>query len=104
MKAHALLRLHQRQCVIMEMVIDCDKHLARNEPNLKRYEYSNDYYIGIYPRQKLIEYCLRNISKYTAIKERLISYYKDVQIRIMSLQPEIELNTTSEMDLATKLS
>lgn len=97
MKAHALLKLHERQCRLIEMIIDCDQRISQKKCDIRSYSKAipGTYYVG---------HLTKMILKYRAVKQRLISYYKDIQIRIMTLQPEIELNTSTEMDLVTTLS
>ena len=101
MKANALLNLHQRQCAILELIIDCDTRIYHKGIDLecaKKERWNNCWY------PKNIYWLEDRIERNKAIRQRLISYYKDIQIRIMTLQPEIELNTTTEMDLVTTLS
>ena len=83
MKAHALIKLHERQCKVLEMIIDCSIRINEKEMELKNCTgwTSSNYASWLKDRNE------RN----KAIKQRLISYYKDIQIRIMMLQPEIEL-------------
>lgn len=101
MKAHALLKLHQRQQSIIEMIIDCDGRITMKKSDLKRItsntNQENKWWNAF---TKAESHCEDRINRYTAIKQRLISYYKDIQIRIMTLQPEIEL-PERECDLLT---
>lgn len=101
MKTSALLKLHQRQVDTLEMIIKCNDRLSMWDNDLRQAQKQGSNSIW-WPHniKRTEEYIYRN----KAIKQRLISYYKDIQIRIMTLQPEIELNTTSEMDLSTTLS
>lgn len=97
MKANALLKLHEKQCRVIEMIIDCEQRNAEKKSELK--SALKDYKFSDY-----ISFLIDRSDRNEAIKQRLISYYKDIQIRIMTLQPEIELNTTTEMDIVTTLS
>jgi len=95
MKLELLYQLHERQCNIIDMLKKCDKRIKDWKEDAEKMHYKIVFGLG---------WMEAKIQKYEAIKQRLISYYKDIQIRIMMLQPEIELNTTSEMDMATILS
>lgn len=76
------------------MIDKCDKRAKELQDDLLK----PCYYLTIPNEIKA------QIKRLKTIKQRLIEYYKDIQVRIMTLQPEIELNTTSEMDLSTTLS
>jgi len=76
-----LKKLHERQCSLFEMIEKCDKRAKELQDDLLK----PCYYLTIPNEIK------SQIKRLKAIKLRLISYYKDIQIRIMTLQPEIEL-------------
>jgi hypothetical protein len=88
MKTSALLKLHQRQVDICDMVIKCQNYLRNLEPELKRCQESKDYYIGIWTRNELVKKYSKEVAKYSAIKNRLERYYDDIQLRINNLKPE----------------
>ena len=87
MRTNALLKLHQRQVDILDMVIKCNNYLADHAPKLRSYQASKEWYIGIWTRHELIDYHVKLVNKYTGIKQRLILYYLDIQKRIEAMQP-----------------
>ncbi len=94
MKANALLKLHQRQVDLLDMIVRCNNNINAYESDIRLYESWKNLWVY----QKTINHHKGKVQKYTAIKQRLVSYYKDIQVRIMSLQPELEL-TESEAQL-----
>ena len=105
MKTNALLKLHQRQVDLLDMIIKANNHVNVAKSDLNIIKATTDFkqiawfqFVGAERDENI------KIVKYTAIKERLIRYYKDIQVRIMILQPIIELTTSTEMDMVTTLS
>ncbi len=97
MKTSALLKLHQRQVDLLDMIVKCGNYKRGMEADKRMYESYTDRWAYV----AIITHCEKMIERYTAIKQRLIRYYLDIQKRINSMQPTIELNTISEMDLVT---
>lgn len=97
MKTSALLKLHQRQVDILDMIV-------KAENNRKSFE--RDGYIY---RQKTdsrwygshLEHIDKVVLRYAAIKERLIRYYLDIQGRINDLQPKKEISQV-KADIVTQ--
>lgn len=89
MRYNALLKLHQRQVDILDIIVSCSNRIAEGERDLKRLESEKD------PRERNWQDFMRSIPKtkdklikYNAVKSRLIAYYLDVQGRINKLYPE----------------
>ena len=89
MRTSALLKLHQRQIDLLDMIVKCDNYINNAKPELKRCKASKDYYIGVYYRHELITRYEAKIAKYTAIKFRLIRWYLDIDNRKLMLQAEL---------------
>lgn len=87
MKTKYLLALHKRQVDLLDMVTTC-------EERIKMWKLDKRIHAGNWIVQSMNDHADKNIARNAAIRQRLISYYKDIQVRIMSLQPEIELNET----------
>lgn len=101
MKTSALLKLHQRQVDVLDMIIKCQNYLRRMEPDLKTYQESKDYYIGIWTRNELVKRLSKDVAKYSTIKSGLIRYYEDIQDRINKLHPKKTSDLEGDL-LATK--
>ena len=97
MKTSALLKLHQRTVDILDMIVTCEKRITM-------WKLDKRVHAGNWLIQSMNDNADKNISRNSAIKERLIRYYLDIQQRIKALQPTIELNTIKEVDLSTHLS
>ena len=87
MKANILLKLHERQSSICSMYIKCNKYLYSAEIDLMAADKSI-----WYPEN--LKWIRSQVEKYKAIKNRLTGYYLEVQKRIDSMHPIIELTET----------
>ena len=99
MRTSALLKLHQRQIDILDMIIKSDNNRISFKWDLKQIEdYNNRARVKdwLYPDKK--NHYLKMINRYWAIKERLIRYYIDVQKRIEAMQPQLTISP-AESDL-----
>ena len=93
MNFEELQKLHQRQCNIMDLI---KRTIERKKEWLDMA--AKEHYRIVFG----LNYMRRKIAFHEAVKNRLINYYINQQVKIMMLQPE--LNTTTEMDMATTLS
>ncbi len=98
MKASALLKLHQRQVDLLDMVVKCNNRIHSKEVDLRFIQSCTDQKDKWwYEFTKAEENCKMWIERTQAIRERLKRYYLDIEKRIKSLQPEL-------MDLVTQKS
>ncbi len=104
MKTSALLKLHQRQVDILDMIVKCNNYINDHAPKLRTLQASKEWYIGIWTRHELIKHEAGLVNKYTGIKQRLIRYYLDIQERIKSLQPELNNEYEKETKLQNHLT
>lgn len=93
MKTDKLYELHTKQCNIIDLIKRTDQRQQDWQEML-----SKEHYRIVFGTN----YLNRKIRFHEAVKNRLINYYIKEQVNIMILQPE--LNTSTEMDLATELS
>ena len=91
MKTNALLKLHQRQVDILDMIIKAQNNRNSFERDGKIFRQKSDsHWYGNH-----LEHLGAMVTRYQAIKNRLIRYYLDVQKRIEAMQPL----TPTEADL-----
>jgi len=89
MRTNALLKLHQRQVDILDMIISCNNRISNAEAELRRIKAENrPHATDWYYFMRLDKTNELSIKKHTAIRNRLIAYYRDVQERINKLYPE----------------
>jgi hypothetical protein len=97
MKTSALLKLHQRQVDVLDMIVSCNNRIRQKEQEIANNDNDkfsfliSDYGSWLKDRLK------RNI----AIKQRLIRYYIDIQERINNLSPKKTSDLEGDL-LATK--
>lgn len=103
MRHNALLKLHQRQVDILDMIVKAENHRKSFERDGYTFRQKSDSkWYGNYG-----DHLDNMVKRYADIKSRLTRYYLDVQDRMTALQPHlpaIELTTTTEMDLVTDVS
>lgn len=86
MRYNALLKLHQRQVDILDMVISCNNRIANAESDLRLIESETRQNVKAWHNYMELDKDRTNsIKKHTAIRNRLIAYYRDVQGRINKL-------------------
>ena len=89
MRTNALLKLHQRQVDILDMIITCNNRIANAEAELRMIKAETRPNVrDWHDFMQLGKSNELSIKKHTAIRNRLIAYYRDVQERINKLYPE----------------
>jgi len=88
MKTSALLKLHQRQVDVLDMIVRCNNRVATAKSDLFAITHNasrdqqswNDF-------TKMPEHYKGNIKRFSAISRRLELWYCDIQERINKLSP-----------------
>jgi len=103
MKTSALLKLHQRQVDVLDMINTCSNRIHSKEVDLRFIQANtNQSDKWWYEFTNAEQNAKESIQRLNAIKQRLIRYYIDIQKRITAIQPTIEITTITEMDLLTE--
>lgn len=80
MRTNSLLKLHQKVIDILDMTVTCNNRIASKTADLARYKASPGSFF-MYTEHDFT----KEIERYTAIRNRLCAYYKEVLTRINNI-------------------